>query len=86
MNNWQQNDQCKALSEQVYFEFIPIGRAVKVVAMCSVTGEEAAIVGDARAMQSHLQNLALKRLSRKIETSRLPTSQLPKHLTSSSYH
>lgn len=86
MKSWKPNNKNEALSGSVYFEFIPIGRAVKVIAMCAVTGEEVAIVGDAKATQKELQTLALRRLSRKIETAHLPTQKNFSHLTSSSYH
>ncbi len=60
------------LSGAVYFEFVPIGRAVKVIAMCSVTGVEVAIVGDSKAKQKDLERLALRRLKRKLESDNKP--------------
>lgn len=46
----------------VFFEFIRNGNAVKVSAIDSVSGIEAAIVGDPRAGEATLKRLALQKL------------------------
>ena len=51
---------------EVYFEFIAIGRQVKVSAVCALTGVEVAIVGPASASQRDLQTLALRKLENRL--------------------
>ena len=46
----------------VIFEFIPMRRYVKVSAICTASGTEVSIVGDAAASQEQLQQTALKKL------------------------
>ena len=53
-----------AKSDRVYFEFLPNGAYVKVSAVDEKTGIEVSIVGDARATQSELQRLALRKLEK----------------------
>jgi hypothetical protein len=47
---------------EVYFEFVAIGRNVKVSAIDAATGTEVSIVGPATAAQADLQRLALQKL------------------------
>ncbi|NVJ69271.1 MAG: hypothetical protein HWE08_02880 [Alphaproteobacteria bacterium] len=49
-------------SGDVIIEFIRIGNAVRVSAVCSHTGREVQIVGDPRASQKELEALAVKKL------------------------
>ena len=52
---------------EVYFEFTPIGHAVKVVAIDAATGTEVSIVGPATAMQADLERLALQKLRARLK-------------------
>ncbi len=47
---------------EVYFEFTPHGRIVKVSAIDAATGIEVSVMGPATAAQSDLQRLALQKL------------------------
>lgn len=49
-------------SREIYLEFIPIGNAVKVVAVDSVSGLEVSIVGPATAARRTLEQNAIKKL------------------------
>lgn len=49
-------------SREVYFEFTPVGAAVKVAAIDSVTGLEVTVMGPASASQADLERLALQKL------------------------
>jgi hypothetical protein len=51
---------------EIYFEFIAIGSAVKVVAIDSRTGVEVSITGPANAPRSELQRIALQKLRAKL--------------------
>lgn len=55
---------------EVYFEFTQVGRSMKVAAIDARTGVEVSIVGPAASPQSQLQNLALKKLIKRLETIR----------------
>jgi hypothetical protein len=50
----------------VYFEFTPIGRSVKVSAIDAATGIEVSVIGPASAAQADLQRLALQKLKARI--------------------
>jgi len=50
----------------VYFEFIAIGSAVKVSAICSVTGTEVSVMGPVTATQADLERLALQKLKARL--------------------
>jgi hypothetical protein len=52
---------------EVYFEFIAIGSAVKVSAICADTGVEVAIMGPASATQADLERLALQKLKARLK-------------------
>jgi hypothetical protein len=52
---------------EVYFEFVAIGRAVKVTAIDSRTALEVSAVGPATASQADLRQLALQKLKRRLE-------------------
>jgi hypothetical protein len=54
-----------ALSE-VYFEFTPAGRTVKVTAIDGATGIEVSVIGPASAAQADLQRLALQKLKARL--------------------
>lgn len=43
-------------------EFIPMGNYIKVSAIDPITGREVSIVGDPKETQSHLENVAVKKL------------------------
>lgn len=47
---------------EVYFEFVPVGRQVRVSAICSVTGVEVHIVAPVNAARLDLERLALRKL------------------------
>lgn len=49
-------------ANEVYFEFVAIGRNVKVSAIDAATGTEVSIMGPATASQADLQRLALQKL------------------------
>ncbi|WP_208974949.1 DUF6898 family protein [Pseudovibrio exalbescens] len=53
--------------DTIYFEMRPMGRYVKVSAICGRTGVEVSVVGDAQATQAHLQSLAKQKLKRRLE-------------------
>jgi hypothetical protein len=50
--------------KQVIFEYVRVGRYVKVTATDTETGEEVAIVADADASESAMQHIALQKLKR----------------------
>ncbi len=56
-----------AAEREVFFEFIAIGNAVKVVAIDSVTMIEVSITGPANAPRSELQRIALQKLKARLE-------------------
>ena len=47
---------------EVYFEFMTVGGAVKVVAIDSVTAIEVSVMGPASASQADMKQLALSKL------------------------
>lgn len=47
---------------RVIVEFINIGNALKVVAVCEDTGKEVSMVGDPRASKAELERLAINKL------------------------
>ncbi len=51
---------------QIYYELVPVGAYIKVIAMEARTGIEVSIVGAARAPQADLQRLARTKLIRKL--------------------
>jgi hypothetical protein len=53
---------------EVYFEFTPMGRSVKVAAIDGVTGTEVSIVGPASAAKADLQRLALQKLMARLRS------------------
>jgi hypothetical protein len=50
----------------VYFEFRALGGSMKVSAICPETGTEVSVVGPVNASRADLQNLALRKLQRKL--------------------
>ncbi|SHL71438.1 DUF6898 family protein [Roseibium suaedae] len=52
---------------EVYIEFHPIGRQVKVTAVDATTGVEVSIMGPSTASQADLQTLAIRKLQRRLE-------------------
>jgi hypothetical protein len=52
---------------EVYFEFTPIGRQVRVAAIDAATGLEVVILGPATATQHQLEALALRKLQRRLQ-------------------
>ncbi len=55
------------LSDEIYFEFTPVGGQVRVAAIDSVTGVEVVIFGPVSASQTDLEGLALRKLRKRIE-------------------
>lgn len=51
---------------EVYFEFIAVGSAVKVVAIDSVTAIEVSVMGPASASQADMKQLALNKLKARL--------------------
>lgn len=51
---------------EVYFEFIAIGAAVKVVAIDSVTAIEVSVMGPVSASQADMKQLALNKLKARL--------------------
>lgn len=60
---------------EVYFEFVAIGRQVKVTAVCSVTAVEVSIVGPASASQRDLQMLAMRKLENRLRNAAGPQKE-----------
>ncbi|KZL16752.1 hypothetical protein PsAD2_03369 [Pseudovibrio axinellae] len=52
---------------QVYFEMRVIGNSVRMTAICAKTGVEVFVVGPRTARDSHLKQLALRKLERKLQ-------------------
>ncbi|WP_349360465.1 DUF6898 family protein [Stappia sp.] len=55
---------------EIYFEFRPLGRQIKVTAIDAATGVEVVVMGPVQASQSDLQALAMRKLQRRLETDR----------------
>lgn len=51
---------------EVYFEFRPIGRQVRVTAIDATTGVEVVVIGPVQAAKSDLRQLALRKLMRRL--------------------
>ncbi|MCW2309320.1 DUF6898 family protein [Rhodobium gokarnense] len=51
----------------VYFEFIPVGRQVRVAAIDEETGTEVVIFGPASTSQAELERIAMAKLRRRLE-------------------
>ncbi|MCC2111901.1 MAG: serine hydroxymethyltransferase [Hyphomicrobiales bacterium] len=54
----------------VIFEFVPLGRQVKVMAVDADTGIEVAIVGPVTAPRADLERLALRKLENRMRAGR----------------
>jgi hypothetical protein len=52
---------------EIYFEFTPIGNAVKVAAIDAATGTEVSVMGPSTASQADLQRLALQKLRTRLK-------------------
>ena len=52
---------------EIYFEFVAIGRHVKVSAIDAATGTEVSVMGPATASRSDLQRLALQKLQMRLK-------------------
>jgi hypothetical protein len=52
---------------EVYFEFVAIGRQVKVSAIDAASGIEVSVIGPASASQADLQRLALQKLQARLK-------------------
>lgn len=62
---------------EVYFEFVAVGNAVRVSAICSLTGVEVQVIGPLGAARRDLECLALRKLERRLaetEAKPLPAS------------
>jgi hypothetical protein len=53
---------------EIYFEFVAVGRHVKVSAIDAATGTEVSVMGPATASQSDLQRLALQKLQARLRS------------------
>jgi hypothetical protein len=53
-------------AREIYFEFVAIGRQVKVSAIDAATGTEVSVMGPATASQADLQRLALQKLQTRL--------------------
>ncbi len=53
---------------QVYFETRLVGNAVRMTAICAHSGVEVFVVGPRKASESHLKQLALRKLERKLQS------------------
>jgi len=51
---------------EVYFEFQPLGRQVRVAAIDGDTGTEVVVMGPIQASQADLQQLALRKLMKRL--------------------
>lgn len=51
---------------EVYFEFMAVGRQVRVTAIDATTGVEVVVLGPVQASQADLQQLALRKLMRRL--------------------
>ncbi|NBN62527.1 serine hydroxymethyltransferase [Microvirga tunisiensis] len=51
---------------EVYFEFVPLGRQVKVVAIDAASGVEVSIVAPAGASQRDMETIALRKLTKRL--------------------
>ncbi len=54
-------------SGEIYLEFQQIGRQMKVIAICAVTGVEVSVFGPASVARSDLQRLAVRKLQRRLQ-------------------
>jgi hypothetical protein len=52
---------------EIYFEFVAIGRQVKVSAIDAATGTEVSVMGPATASRADLQRLALQKLHARLK-------------------
>lgn len=54
-------------AREIYFEFVAIGRQVKVSAIDAATGTEVSVMGPATASRADLQRLALQKLQARLK-------------------
>nr|WP_321457469.1 serine hydroxymethyltransferase [uncultured Cohaesibacter sp.] len=52
---------------EIYIEFTAIGQQVKAVAVDATTGVEVSVFGPASVSRQDLQNLAVRKLKRRLE-------------------
>ncbi|WP_321339418.1 DUF6898 family protein [uncultured Cohaesibacter sp.] len=52
---------------EIYIEFTAIGQQVKAVAVDATTGVEVSVFGPASVSKQDLQNLAIRKLKRRLE-------------------
>ncbi len=57
----------KSQGHEIYFEFTQIGHTIKVTAIDAKTGIEASIIGSGAYEQSYLEQLALRKLQKRIK-------------------
>lgn len=53
-------------SGEVYFEFTPVGRQVRVAAVDATTGVEVIVMGPVTASNDQLQTIALRKLQMRL--------------------
>ncbi|MEI8146079.1 MAG: serine hydroxymethyltransferase [Alphaproteobacteria bacterium] len=56
----------ESVPREVYFEFTVIGSVARIAAVCAETGVEVVVMGPARAAQSDLERLALRKLQHRL--------------------
>lgn len=56
-----------AATREILFELVPMGHAVKVIAVDAATGTEVSIQGPANAGESALKNAAIRKLKYVLE-------------------
>lgn len=55
---------------EIYFEFQPLGRQVKVTAIDAATGVEVSIIAPVQAARSDMEQIALRKLQRRLAEGR----------------
>lgn len=66
-----------AREREIYFEFVALGNAVRVSAICSVTGLEVQVIGPLGAARHDLERLAIRKLERRLAETKAPPLPTP---------
>ncbi len=53
---------------EIFFEFVTVGNHVKVTAIHAASGIEVVVIGPVAASQKQMEQLALRKLQRRMET------------------
>lgn len=59
---WHSEAMTESMPREVYFEFTPVGHAVRVAAVCGETGTEVVVMAPAGTARAVLEQLALRKL------------------------